>query len=62
MKDLPERRRKILDLFAIGKISMELLEEEEQRLTLSVEAARSQASQSPRTLSRDRNWMSTSSV
>ena len=43
MRDLSERRRKLLDLFYNGKISMDLFEEEEGRLTLSIEAARSQA-------------------
>jgi len=44
MRDLSERRRKLLDLFYNSKISMDLFEEEEQRLTLSIEGARSQAS------------------
>ena len=43
MRDLSERRRKLLDLFYNGKISMDLFEEEEGRLTLSIEAALSQA-------------------
>ena len=44
MRELSERRRKLLDLYYNGKVSMDLFEEEEQRLALGIEAARNQVS------------------
>ena len=44
MRELSDRRRKLLDLYYNGKVSMDLFEEEEQRLALGIEAARNQVS------------------